>query len=194
MRAYKTGWRRGWYRQNVSGKRKFGSSVEVLKIQLFDFYHYVWIYIINNKNIYPYLLSTSAGLWVRIWWNCKQCSPFRIFICKGDLCTEGVTNPCNSPWSEAYYLKLNVFMNKMFINLHALARISNAKVSQSHMSKFHHCRRKYSLTWSCCRICVFYVLEYAHWLVLEQWLCAGSGRQQLTLLELKCSELIRLRQ
>ena len=35
IRAYKTGLGRGWYRVNISGKRNFGSSVEVLKIQLF---------------------------------------------------------------------------------------------------------------------------------------------------------------
>ena len=31
IKAYETGWGRGWYRENVSGKRNFWSSVEVLK-------------------------------------------------------------------------------------------------------------------------------------------------------------------
>ena len=37
IRAYETGWGCGWYCEKVSGKQNFGSSVEVLKIQLFNY-------------------------------------------------------------------------------------------------------------------------------------------------------------
>ena len=47
--TYETGWGRGWYRENVSGKRNL-KVVLRFKIHLFDLYHYVWIYIII-KNI-----------------------------------------------------------------------------------------------------------------------------------------------